>query len=88
MFNTNSKLFDQIFELKFTAKMLVKESKRCETEERSQKTKAKQAMAKGVCGGSSKHVVLLFVLWVMKNLVPNGGLVAESLRRKELDINV
>ena len=47
MFNTSNKLFDQIFELKFTAKQLIKESKRCESEEKAQKVKAKQAMVKG-----------------------------------------
>lgn len=46
MFNSNSKLFDQIFELKFTKKQLVQESKRCEATENSQKMKAKQAMEK------------------------------------------
>jgi len=50
MFNTSNKLFDQIFELKFTAKQLVKESKRCEAEEKANKTKAKKAMEKGEGG--------------------------------------
>jgi charged multivesicular body protein 1 len=48
MFSTNNKIFDQIFELKFLSKQLVKESKRCESEESSQKLKAKQAMVKGL----------------------------------------
>ena len=44
--NASEKLFDQIFDLKFTSKQLVKESKRCEAEENSQKKKAAQAMQK------------------------------------------
>ena len=47
MFSGNNKLFDQIFELKFTSKQLIKESKKCEAEEKSQKLKAKQAIEKG-----------------------------------------
>lgn len=52
MFNSSNKLFDQIFELKFTSKQLVKESKRCEAEEKSQKVKAKQAIEKSEWGGT------------------------------------
>jgi charged multivesicular body protein 1 len=47
MWNTNTKLLDQIFELKFASKQLVKESRKAESEEKAQKTKAKTAMEKG-----------------------------------------
>jgi hypothetical protein len=47
MFNSSNKLFDQIFELKFTSKQLNKQSQKCESEEKSEKIKAKKAMEKG-----------------------------------------
>jgi len=47
MFNSSNKLFDQIFELKFTSKQLNKQSQKCESEEKAEKSKAKKAMEKG-----------------------------------------
>lgn len=53
MFNSSNKLFDQIFELKFTSKQLNKQSQKCESEEKAEKVKAKKAMEKGKRDGLS-----------------------------------
>jgi hypothetical protein len=47
MFSTNDKLLDQIFNLKFTAKQLARASRKCESEEKSEKLKIKKAIEKG-----------------------------------------
>lgn len=52
MFNSSNKLFDQIFELKFTSKQLNKQSQKCESEEKAEKVKAKKAMEKGNMEGA------------------------------------
>ncbi|KAH7620531.1 putative ESCRT-related protein CHMP1A [Nannochloris sp. 'desiccata'] len=52
MFNSSNKLFDQIFELKFTSKQLNKQSQKCESEEKAEKGKAKKAMEKGNMEGA------------------------------------
>ncbi|GJP38027.1 hypothetical protein CLOM_g14276 [Closterium sp. NIES-68] len=41
------KLMDQIFQLKFTSKTLVRQAKKCEKEEKEQKLKVKRAIEKG-----------------------------------------
>ncbi|CAI7826046.1 unnamed protein product [Closterium sp. NIES-53] len=41
------KLMDQIFQLKFTSKTLVRQAKKCEKEEKEQKLKVKKAIEKG-----------------------------------------
>ena len=41
------KLFDQIFNLKFTSKQLVKASQKCRSEEKAEKNKVKKAIEKG-----------------------------------------
>ena len=46
MFNTNDRLLDQIFNLKFTSKQLVRASRKCEKEEKDEKLKIKKAMEK------------------------------------------
>jgi charged multivesicular body protein 1 len=56
MFTSSSnKLLDQIFELKFTSKQLVKESRRCEAAERAEKGRAKSAMEKGNMEGAAVY---------------------------------
>lgn len=47
MFSTNDKLLDQIFNLKFTSKQLVRAAKKCEKEEKDEKLKIKKAIEKG-----------------------------------------
>jgi hypothetical protein len=47
MFIGDSKLQDQIFNLKFSAKQFSKESQKAEKEERAEKLKIKKAMDKG-----------------------------------------
>lgn len=46
--SADNKLLDQIFNLKFTSKQLVRASKKCESEEKSEKLKIKKAIEKGV----------------------------------------
>lgn len=45
--SADNKLLDQIFNLKFTSKQLVRASKKCEGEEKSEKLKIKKAIEKG-----------------------------------------
>lgn len=42
-------LLDQIFNLKFTSKQLVRAAKKCEKEEKDEKLKIKKAVEKGGC---------------------------------------
>ncbi|KAK2078588.1 Charged multivesicular body protein 1a [Prototheca wickerhamii] len=44
--SADNKLLDQIFNLKFTSKQLVRASKKCESEEKSEKLKIKKAIEK------------------------------------------
>ncbi len=46
------KLLDQIFNLKFTSKQLVKQSHKSEKEEKSEKLKVKKAIEKGNIDGA------------------------------------
>eukprot|EP00884_Botryococcus_braunii_P022534 jgi/Botrbrau1/8965/Bobra.0148s0077.1 len=46
------KLLDQIFNLKFTSKQLVKQSHKCEKEEKAEKLKVKKAIEKGNIDGA------------------------------------
>jgi charged multivesicular body protein 1 len=46
------KLLDQIFQLKFTSKSLVREAKKCEKEEKAEKLKVKKAMEKNNMDGA------------------------------------
>ncbi|EIE19739.1 hypothetical protein WJX75_000070 [Coccomyxa subellipsoidea] len=46
------KLLDQIFNLKFTSKQLVKSSNKCEREEKGEKLKVKKAIEKGNIDGA------------------------------------
>lgn len=46
------KLLDQIFQLKFTSKTLVRQSKKCEKEEKTEKLKVKKAIEKGNLDGA------------------------------------
>lgn len=48
----SSKLFDQIFNLKFTAKQLQRQSIKCEKDEKAEKMKAKKAMEKNNIEGA------------------------------------
>ncbi|CAL5224278.1 g6940 [Coccomyxa viridis] len=48
----NDKLLDQIFNLKFTSKQLVKSSSKCEKEEKTEKLKVKKAIEKGNIDGA------------------------------------
>lgn len=61
MFIGDSKLQDQIFNLKFSAKQFSKESQKAEKEERAEKLKIKKAMDKGTVfpDTPSSHVVVL-----------------------------
>jgi charged multivesicular body protein 1 len=52
MFSTNDKLMDQIFNLKFTSKQLVRASRKCEKEEKDEKLKIKKAIEKGNADGA------------------------------------
>lgn len=45
--SADNKLLDQIFNLKFTSKQLVRASRKCETEEKAEKIKIKKAIEKG-----------------------------------------
>eukprot|EP00897_Mesotaenium_endlicherianum_P010464 jgi/Mesen1/9446/ME000626S08695 len=46
------KLLDQIFQLRFTSKSLVRQSKKCEKEEKAEKLKVKKAIEKGNMDGA------------------------------------
>ncbi|PRW60243.1 charged multivesicular body 1-like [Chlorella sorokiniana] len=52
MFSTNDKLLDQIFNLKFTSKQLVRAARKCEKEEKDEKLKIKKAIEKGNMDGA------------------------------------
>ena len=56
MFNTNAKLLDQIFNLKFTSKQLNKMSQKSEKEEKAEKLKVKKAIEKGERGRAARRV--------------------------------
>ena len=45
-----SQLLDQIFNLKFTSKQLVRAARKCEKEEKDEKLKIKKAIEKGAAG--------------------------------------
>eukprot|EP00250_Pteridium_aquilinum_P002620 c12842_g2_i1 orf=1-222(-) len=49
---SQAKLLDQIFQLKFTSKSLVRQAKKCEKEEKSEKVKVKKAIEKGNMDGA------------------------------------
>ncbi len=49
---SQEKLLDQIFQLKYTAKSLVRQAKKCENEEKSEKLKVKKAIEKGNMDGA------------------------------------
>lgn len=49
---SQEKLLNQIFQLKFTAKTLVRQAKKCESEEKSEKLKVKKAIEKGNMDGA------------------------------------
>ena len=46
------KLLEQIFQLKFTSKTLVRQAKKCEKEEKDEKLKVKKAIEKGNMDGA------------------------------------
>mmetsp|Transcript_39660 Transcript_39660/g.126735 ORF Transcript_39660/g.126735 Transcript_39660/m.126735 type:complete len:100 (+) Transcript_39660:133-432(+) len=46
------KLMDQIFNLKFTSKQLVRQANKCEKEEKAEKNKVKKAIEKGNIEGA------------------------------------
>ena len=50
--STGDKLLDQIFNLKFTSKQLVRSAKKCEKEEKEEKNKVKKAIEKGNVEGA------------------------------------
>mmetsp|Transcript_21525 Transcript_21525/g.25916 ORF Transcript_21525/g.25916 Transcript_21525/m.25916 type:complete len:207 (-) Transcript_21525:370-990(-) len=50
--NSDKKLMDQIFNLKFTSKQLTKQAKKCEKEEKDNKNKVKKAIEKGNTDGA------------------------------------
>lgn len=50
--NMGDKLLDQIFNLKFTSKQLVRQAKKCESEEKAEKIKVKKAIEKGNMEGA------------------------------------
>lgn len=50
--NSQAKLLDQIFQLKFTSKSLVRQAKKCEKDEKSEKLKVKKAIEKGNMDGA------------------------------------
>ncbi|KAJ7216721.1 hypothetical protein O6H91_05G080500 [Diphasiastrum complanatum] len=52
MGGSKEKLLDQIFQLKFTSKGLVRQAKKCEKEEKSEKLKVKKAIEKGNVDGA------------------------------------
>ncbi|MCO5603939.1 hypothetical protein L7F22_058095 [Adiantum nelumboides] len=49
---SQEKLLDQIFQLKFTSKSLVRQSKKCEKDEKTEKLKVKKAIEKGNMDGA------------------------------------
>ncbi|KAL3693251.1 hypothetical protein R1sor_006902 [Riccia sorocarpa] len=49
---SQEKLLDQIFQLKYTAKSLVRQAKKCEKEEKAEKLKVKKAIEKGNMDGA------------------------------------
>eukprot|EP01018_Ginkgo_biloba_P003306 Gb_30102 [translate_table: standard] len=49
---SQEKLLEQIFQLKFTSKSLVRQAKKCEQEEKSEKVKIKKAIEKGNMDGA------------------------------------
>lgn len=53
----NNKLLDQIFNLKFTSKQLVRASKKCEQEEKEEKNKVRAASGEAVASGESRGAV-------------------------------
>jgi hypothetical protein len=55
------KMMDQIFNLKFTSKQLVRQSKKCEKEEKSEKLKVKKAIEKGNIDGAKIYAQVLAV---------------------------
>lgn len=65
MFSYNSKLQDQIFNLKFAAKQFTKESQKAEKEEKAEKLKIKKAMEKGkpISGENLPDLTLHFPLF-------------------------
>ncbi len=60
--SSEQKLEKELFNLKFTAKSLERESKRCEKNEAAQKSKLKQAIKKGNMEGAKIYaqVVVMF----------------------------
>jgi charged multivesicular body protein 1 len=52
MGGSQEKLLNQIFQLKFTAKTLVRQAKKCESEEKSEKLKVNKAIEKGNMDGA------------------------------------
>ncbi|ABO94295.1 predicted protein [Ostreococcus lucimarinus CCE9901] len=53
--SADAKLQDQIFNLKFTAKSLARAAKKCEAEERANKSKVKRAIERGNIDGAKIH---------------------------------
>lgn len=53
------KLLDQIFNLKFTSKQLVKQSHKSEKEEKSEKLKVKKAIEKGNIDGAKIYAQVI-----------------------------
>jgi len=53
--SSDAKLQDSIFNLKFTAKTLARTAKKCEAEEKANKTKVKRAIEKGNIDGAKIH---------------------------------
>ncbi|XP_057816392.1 ESCRT-related protein CHMP1 [Cryptomeria japonica] len=49
---SQEKLLEQIFQLKFTSKSLVRQAKKCEAEEKAEKVKIKKAIEKGNMDGA------------------------------------
>eukprot|EP00252_Welwitschia_mirabilis_P016977 TRINITY_DN37759_c0_g1_i1.p1 TRINITY_DN37759_c0_g1~~TRINITY_DN37759_c0_g1_i1.p1 ORF type:complete len:208 (+),score=51.61 TRINITY_DN37759_c0_g1_i1:324-947(+) len=49
---SEEKLLEQIFQLRFTSKSLVRQAKKCEAEEKSEKVKIKKAIEKGNMDGA------------------------------------
>mmetsp|Transcript_15231 Transcript_15231/g.25106 ORF Transcript_15231/g.25106 Transcript_15231/m.25106 type:complete len:205 (+) Transcript_15231:194-808(+) len=50
--SNEEKMFEQVFQLKFVAKQMIKESQRCEKEEKHEKAKLKTAIEKGNMDGA------------------------------------
>ncbi len=57
--SSEQKLEKELFNLKFTAKSLERESKRCEKNEAAQKTKLKQAIKKGNMEGAKIYAQVI-----------------------------